>query len=313
MEKRATLLSVINLILTAVLVVFVAVMWLKSNGPGAPDPDRFRGRAALFEGKGLYAEAVAAYDELLAEAPLTAEAESKIHFQKAELLYEKLGNCQAALPAYLLSKQLNPQAKYAGEADKKSMTCLERLGKSLDAQNMLEQITALEPAQDQDAGAVIATIDGREIFLRDLNDSIQDLPPELQQKLSGSDGKKQYLMTYLLEQMLYDKAVREGMDASPEFTHKMDRLRKGMLSQMAYRVEMADKIKISPEAVSQYYQEHQDEFKDDQGQTIPIDQVARQIAETLVMQQENEAGEQLLEQMMKLHEVKIYEDALKTE
>ena len=298
MERRGVLILLgINLLL--VLVAVAAGVWVVMRLFSFPpaDPERHRRLAAALEANGLYGEAQAAYEGYRDAAGLSPADDANLHYHQAEMDESKLGNPRAALGHYLMAKELNPEASWAKDAEKRIVALLESMGRSLDAQNRLTQATALE-AKPQAVGRIVARIGSREITLAELDQAIRGLSPDTQKELSDPQNKRQYLDQYLLEEMLYDAAMRKGLPDRPEVQEKLERLRRGMLAQMAFEEEMGRRTQISPQEAEKYLAEHGKEAKNKEA-----------ALERLRQEKEAEAPEALFQELRKIQDVKIYEDA----
>ncbi len=299
MERRsAVLLLVINLALTVVLAGAGVYAALHLLARPAPETERFQRLAATLEANGLYDQALTAYDKYREAANLSPAADANLHYHQGEICETKLLDRKAALGHYLMAKELYPKAEWAPDAEKKIVGLLEGMGRSLDAQNRLSEATALEPAKTTPAGKVVAKLGEREITMTELDQAIQELPPDAQKQLAAPQAKRQYLDQYLLEQMLYDSAMRQGLAEKPELKQRFEAIRRSLLAQMVYAEEMQNRIKISPEEVDKYLAEHQDKVKDREA-----------AGQQLQKEKEAQARQALEDELRKLQDIKIYEDA----
>lgn len=298
-RKSAVVLLVINLVLTLALAGAGVYAALRLLARPVPDAERFQRQAATLEANGLNDQALAAYDHYRAASNLSAAEDANLHYHQAEIA-SQLGDRRAALGHYLMAKELNPKAEWATEAEKKIVSLLEGMGRSLDAQNRLSQATALEPAKTTPSGKVVAKLGDREITMTELDQAIQELAPEAQKQLADLQAKRQYLNQYLLEQLLYEAATRKGLAEKPEAKQRLEQVRRSLLAQMVYAEEMQNRIKISPEEVDKYLAAHKDQAKD------------REVAgRQLQKEKEAQARQALYDELRKLQDIKIYEDAFK--
>lgn len=299
MERRSTIiLLVVNLVLVTIAVVVGVLAVLRLFSWPQPDVERHRRLAATLETNGLYDQALAVYETYRAEASLPPAEDANLQFHEAELYETKLLDPRSALGHYLMAKELNPQASWAPEAEKRIVALLEGMGRSLDAQNRLTQATALEPEKGGKPGQVAARLGEREITLTDLDQAIQDLPADAQKELAEPAKKREYLNQYLLEQMLCNAALRQGLAEKPEVKERLERIRKSVLAQMVYSEEMKKRVRVTPEEVKKYLAEHPDQVQD-----------AQEAAQRLGREKEGKARQELMQELGKLQDIKIYEDA----
>jgi tetratricopeptide (TPR) repeat protein len=296
-KKSAVILLVANLLLTAALAGAGVYAALHLLARPVPDPERSQRLAATLEANGLYDQALAAYENYRTAARLSPAEDANLHYHQAELA-TKLGDRKAALGHYLMAKEPNPKAEWAADVEKKIVSLLEGLGRSLDAQNRLSEATALVPGKSAPSGKVVAKLGDREITMTELDQAIQELPPEVQKQLADPKAKRQYLNQYLLEQMLYDSAVRKGLAEQAEVKQRLEMVRKSLLAQIVYAEAMQDRMKTSLNEVDKYLAEHKDKVKD-------RDQAMKQLQK----EKESSASQALFEELRKLQDIKIYEDA----
>lgn len=299
MERRATLiLLLVNLVLVSLAVAAGVFLVFRLFSVPEADAERHRRLAATLEANGLYEQALSAYETYRAEAGLSPAADANLHFHQAEMLETKLGDARAALGHYLMAKELNPQAAWAGEAEKRIVVLLENMGRSLDAQNRLTRATALAPKPETKGTPVVARLGDRDITMAELDAAIQVLPPERQKDFADPRKKREYLNQYLMEQMLYAAALRKGLAEQPEVKEKLERMRKTILAQLAYEAEMKPRVQVSPSEVQQYLAAHPDEVKE-----------AAEAAKRLAQEKEAKARQELMRELGQLQDLKIYEDA----
>ena len=123
------------------------------------------------------------------------------------------------------------------EADKRSVVCLESIGRKIDAQALLNQLTGPEGGG---AGAVVAVIDGRSVHWNDVQSAMAlsvtaaDIQkPEVRQKLVG-----QYVYTYLLAA----EAVKKGLYTEEELVKSAEQGRRDSLAAIYLRRELGDTV-----------------------------------------------------------------------
>jgi PPIC-type PPIASE domain len=77
----------------------------------------------------------------------------------------------------------------------------------------------------------------------------------------GSKTRRNMGDQYALMLILADKAMREGLDSTPDFTRQLAMHRIQLLAQMKYK-SISDGIKITPEELNQYYSSHKEDYEE---------------------------------------------------
>ena len=103
------------------------------------------------------------------------------------------------------------------------------------------------------SGDVLVIVNGEEITDGDLK-FLGEINPRIQRQLADAKGKKRILDNLVEQDLLYQKAVKQGVNRDPEVKAKADLYRRVIIAQALVEDEI-DK------AAKAYYDENQDEFK----------------------------------------------------
>jgi peptidyl-prolyl cis-trans isomerase C len=118
--------------------------------------------------------------------------------------------------------------------------------------------------------AVVATIGTKQITMKELNDKLEQIPPQYRANFKGED-KKKLLENIIDRDLLTQEARRLKIDKIPEVEQKVEDLASNILIQELINREINLKIVITDEEAKKYYDANLDEFK------IPEKIKARQI------------------------------------
>ena len=118
--------------------------------------------------------------------------------------------------------------------------------------------------------AVVATIGTKQITMKELNDKLEQIPPQYRMTFKGED-KKKLLENIIDRYLLTQEAKRVKIDKIPEVEQKVEDLASNILIQELINREINQKIVITDEEAKKYYDANLDEFK------IPEKIKARQI------------------------------------
>ena len=267
---------------------------------------------------GLYEAAAQEYLDYLDNYQVDANRRANTYYTIANIYFERLNDYKQALIYFFKVKYLYPESSLQGELGKKIVSCLERLNKSSDAVRVMEQEAALdkESVKDNLPGKVVAEIGSRKITQGDLDFEISKLPTYMQDQFKDKSHKKEYLQQYILQELLYDKAKRQELDKDKSVIEGTFRAQKALMAEKILQDELKDKVKIEPSDVELYYMAHKDKYaeKNDKGEVVrqkEFNEVRQQVARDLAMDRQQKAYQELLAQLMKAQDVKIYEDRVR--
>ncbi len=114
--------------------------------------------------------------------------------------------------------------------------------------------------KDADKSAYLAKVGNTKITLEDFDREFQALPQYAQQMFQDPSGKEKVLDDLISKELLYQEAVKRGLDNSPDFKKKLDDFRKSVLAQEVLEKEILSKGKVSDQEVKDYYDKHKEEF-----------------------------------------------------
>jgi tetratricopeptide (TPR) repeat protein len=267
---------------------------------------------------GLYEAAAQEYLDYLNNYDVDANRRANTYYTIGNIYFERLNDYEQALTYFFKVKYLYPESALQGEIGKKIVNCLERLNKTTDALRMVEQEAALdkESVKENLPGKVLAEIGSRKITQGDLDFEISKLPEYVQQQFQDKQHKKEYLQQYILQELLYDKAKRQQLDKDKSVIEGTFRAQKALMAEKILQAELQDKVKIEPSDVELFYMAHKDRYteKNDKGEVVrqkEFQEVQQQVAQDLAMDRQQQAYQQLLGQLMKADNVKIYEDRVR--
>ncbi|HOE62851.1 MAG TPA: hypothetical protein PKW18_06295 [Candidatus Sumerlaeota bacterium] len=280
--------------------------------------------AAQLADKGLFEDAADEYREALEIKGLPDKKKSNICYLLGNLYFEKTKNYEKALAFYVRANYYDAQSAVSKQITERMVTCLERIGRSLDAQNVLSNATYLAGAETRrQPGRIVAQIEGRDITMGELDAEIQKLPAEEQKKLRDDpQAKLDFLRQFINQELLYQMAERAGYKKDARLRDQVEQFEKMMMVQRIYKEKVADGSEVKPEDVQLYFKAHKDDIakslaKADASTSgtsaVPLsenelfEKSASGIAAMLQSQKAQEKQARLLEELMKTHKVVIYD------
>jgi tetratricopeptide (TPR) repeat protein len=298
----------IILVLALVLVGFSVLIYLQigaGSKTGWSQSQQQDLAGELVDGK-LYAQAVLEYQRLLDSGQLDKKKQANINYIMGDIYLNQLKDYENAAASFIRAKLLDPDSQLKDKINKGLVVCYEAMGRSLEAQKQLERSTELNPTgTPQKGGAVVARIGDREITLNELEEQMEMLPPSTQEQFKGKEGKLKFLQGYVGSELLYDMALRKGLDKDPEIEQGVSQLRKQMMINKALAQEIPQDFEITESEIKLYHDAHKDEFKDQDPS-----QVRSQIESELKKMKQQEAYSRLLDRLNQAQKVKIFDDQL---
>lgn len=282
------------------------------------DSEKIREYAEALYNRELYQQAVEQYNFYLDNYDLSDSEEANVNYNIGKIYFERLHDYENALTYYLRIKHLYSESSLIDEVNKKMVACLERLQRSADAQQVLEESVLLDPSQTKSKrpGTVIAKIGKREITTGDLDHVINQLPPYMKSQVSGKSSKVDFLKQYIATELLYGTAKRKGLDKDKDVIEGTFQAKKNIMVQKLLQEELAQGVNVDESDIELYYKANREKYseKDENGKIVrtkPFDEVRTQAMQDLIQKKQKEAYDLLVQRMMRAEAVEIYEDKLK--
>ncbi|MEJ2049137.1 MAG: hypothetical protein P8Y60_04705 [Calditrichota bacterium] len=194
--------------------VFVVIVGCQSKVETNIPAAKKRELANAFYNQQLYQQAVEEYIDYLNRYRIDNNEQANVTYMIANIYFDRLHDYENALAYYLRLKYLYPNSNLQNESNKKVVECLERLKRSTDAQQVIEQTAALDESQKPKSrpGEVIAKIGDREFTTGDMQYELNRLPVYMREQIKTRDQKIDFLKSILAQELLYDSAKRQGLD-----------------------------------------------------------------------------------------------------
>jgi len=114
--------------------------------------------------------------------------------------------------------------------------------------------------QMADKGPYLAQVGDVEITEADLESEMQNLPDYAQSMFEGKEGKKRFLDEVIKKEILYQEALKKGLDKSPEFKQKLEEFKKLTLISDLLEKEIMSKSGVSEQDMKDYYEKNKADF-----------------------------------------------------
>ncbi|MDZ7725810.1 MAG: hypothetical protein U5R06_24040 [candidate division KSB1 bacterium] len=304
----------------ALVVILLSVVLLSSCGDSknqAKNGDEMREYAGALINKSLYQQAVDVYDQYLNEFDIDPQERANVNYIIANTYFERIRDYEKALSYYLKIKHMYPESGFMDEVNKKVVACLERLERTEDAQQALDEAVQMDEGdvRKQRPGEVIARIGEREITQGDLNFELEQLPPSVRNQVMETEQKRQFLREYIATELLYDTAKRAGLDKDPEVIEGTFQAKKSLMVNKLLQQRVSDNVDIDRNDVELYYKANTERYseKDEDGNIVrekPLNEVFEQVQQDLMRERTMQKYQNMITRMFNSEGVKIYEDRL---
>ncbi len=290
------------------------------NKPSEPylGKEKVRNYANELYNRQLFLQSAQEYTRYVNSYNLDDTEQANLSYTIGDIYFERLKDYENALTFYIRAKYFEPKDDLKRSIDKKIVACLERLQRPEDAEQSLKESTSLEPEkiQKKRPGAVVAVIGSREITQGDIDFELSQLHPSIRSQYQDKTKKIEFLKEYILTELLYDSAKRQGLEKDPDVIEAAFQAKKGIMVQKLLNEEIANKVQIEPEELKTQYENNKDRYseKDKEGNVIrekPIQEVQQQVAQDLMQKKQQQKYEELVQRLMRAEGVKVYEDVLK--
>lgn len=317
-NQNGTLLLIAVSLATLILVAALFIFQPGSKTGSSASGEQLRELAnKLFEWK-LYQQSVAQYEQYLTHFGGDDQEQANINYVIGNIYFERLHDYENALAHFAKVKYFYPESNLVPDVNKKVVACLERLQRTQDAHQMLEETTALDTAvvRKSRPGEVVAKIGERTITQGDLDFELSQLPPYLQQQFISPEGKKKFLQQFISTELLFDTAKRAGLDQNKDVIQGTFQAKKQLMAQKFVEQEIAQNVDLKPEDVDLFFKANQDKYaeKDKAGKIIKeksFPEVQQQVVQDYVLEKQTRAYEALLERLTRAQSVQIYDDKIK--
>jgi len=109
-------------------------------------------------------------------------------------------------------------------------------------------------------GPFLAKVGNATITQADYDKEFKTLPEYAQQLFSDEQGKEKFLNEIVNKEMLYQEALKKGLEKTPEFQKKLDDFKKITLVTELFEKEIMSKANTSDQELKDYYDKHKEEF-----------------------------------------------------
>jgi tetratricopeptide (TPR) repeat protein len=301
------------------VITLFALVFFSCQQQTAPkiDAEKVREYAGALYNRALFAQSVREYQRYLDQYQLEGAEAANINYTVGNIYFERIRDYENALTYYLKVKHLYPESPLLPDVNKRIVECLERLERSADAQQVLEETALLDPEQARPhrPGAIIAKIGKRQITTGDLEFEINQLPPYVRSQFDDKTKKADFLKQYIATELFYDTAKRKGLDRDKDVIEAAFQAKRNFMVQKLLQEEISQEVSVDESEVELYYKANKDNYatKDEEGNVTSyksFEQVKQKVTQDLIQERQKEAYDRLVQRMMRAEAVEVYEDRL---
>lgn len=280
--------------------------------------DDVRDFANALYNRELFKQSIAEYERYLNNYKLSKKEQANVSLLIGNIYFERLKDYENAMAYYLRIKQLYHDTEIEDEANKRIVECLERLQRSTDAQQALEEATFLNPSQAEQKrpGEVVAVIGKQEITTGDLDYEMKRLPPYMLEQIKDHSQKVEFLKQYIATELLYNAARRKGLDRDPEVTEVAFQAKKHKMVEKLLQEELSQNIDFQEDDLRTYYRANISKYTTAADSTSAprqksFEEVRDQVTQDYIRAKQSGAYNRLIDRMMRAEGVTIFEDKIK--
>ena len=279
------------------------------------EADRVREYAGDLVNRELFAQAIDQYQYYLDSFQIEPRERANVNYIIANTYFDRLKDYENALAYYLKIKHYYPDNPLMDEVNKRVIASLERLERSADAQQVLDETVQLDPEKVRKSrpGAVVAEIGDRQITAGDLTFEINQLPPSVREQFSSPEKKIDFLREYVATELMYDTAKRAGLDKNPEVIEGAFQSKKMLMVSTLLKERVAAKVDIDNDDLELYYNANKEKYaeKNHEGTSVnqpSLDEVREQVYQDLYRREYTQAYQDLIDRMILAEKVRFYPD-----
>ncbi|MFZ5981622.1 MAG: tetratricopeptide repeat protein [Candidatus Zixiibacteriota bacterium] len=254
---------------TAVLALFVSCQ----KTDHAETVKQHKALAGELRDNKLYAAAIEEYEAVLALPDIDTGTRGNINYLIARVYFEDLKDYEKAAAYYLRARSFDPEGSFIDEASRNLVASLEKLGHYMDARRELDAVTDIDSQPKDKDDIAVARIGGETVWLSQVDEQIQSLPPDVQKQFLSREAKLDFVRQYVGAELLYHAALREGYDRDPEIVKKKDLIGKRLLVDKFVVEKVMPEVKIDTLDVRNFYLANKDSRYD----SAPYDSVKAQV------------------------------------
>ncbi len=256
---------------------------------------------------GLYEEATKVFQDVIDDPGLSDKKRKNLLYILGNIYSQNLEDFRSALATYIKLNEYYPENPYKNEVEQKIVEALENLGRSAEAATYMSKVTSVGKQASKPTGKTVAKIGKREIYISELNAAINALPDTIRGQYTTPEGKLKFLRTgFIPKELLYNQALRKGLDEKPEIKQKLKQLKKDFLAQQVMIEEFGSSMSVTPQEIQSFYRANKDSLYGGK----EFSEVSQQVVQDLMAHKQDSLSYSLMGKLYGSEEVEIFPESL---
>lgn len=114
--------------------------------------------------------------------------------------------------------------------------------------------------KEEKQASYLAKVGNSVITEADMERELKSLPDFVQKMFEGPGGKEKFLQELIKRELLYQEALKKGIDKDPAYQRKLEDFKKINLVGLLLEKEIESKEKVSDKEIKDYYEKHKEDF-----------------------------------------------------
>lgn len=175
--------------------------------------------------------------------------------------------------------------------------------------------TANNAAKSADNSPVLATVGDHSITKAMYDDELTALPPQVKDYFMKQGGSQAFLNEMINKELLYQEAVKEGIDKDQKLEKAVEDFRKITMVKLLLQKKIEAAPEVSDAEVQKYYNDHKNDFKvkgpGKTSKTVPFDAIKSLLRQRLLQAKQEQAFLDYVNTLKKTTKVNINDQAVK--
>lgn len=294
-------------------IVIFCVFYLSKNNKDDGSSQQYHSLATKLQSAGLLDKAAEYYSRYLESGEEDDSKRANVAYSLAEM-FEQAGKLEDALVWYYKVETWDPESTMVTAARQKVVSLLEKLGKYAAAKRALARQTTLKDSSGTppEGAVLVAEVDRRSIYLHEIDQALDRLPEQARERLLKEKSKKEFAQNYVAEELLFQKALRLGIDGEQEVNEQLAAMKRSLLVQKVIQQELGAETKIDLMDLKNFFEANKSKFslKGSKGEP-KFEDVQKQVANAYRQEKLGQKYQDLIDESLKASEVKLYLERVK--
>jgi tetratricopeptide (TPR) repeat protein len=247
-----------HLLIVGCIVLSLALCSCSGQSGGEATAELHKKLAGELRDNKLYGAAIEEYQSILRSETLPIAQRANVNYLIGRIYFENLNDYENAAAYYVRARSIDPEGSFVATASKNLVASLEKLGRLADAKRQLDQATDLNADDRPEGDGLVASIGEQKIWMSEIERHLQNLPPQVQQRFLNRQAKIDLVHQYVAAELMYRAAIRENIEADPQFQSEMKFMRRQFLVDRYVAAKVMAGLVIDTADVRNFYWANRD-------------------------------------------------------